>query len=72
MTDLEIVLSVACGVLFVAWRHATKESNEHYRAACLFKTGLYKVAKKEATVCLTPDGEGVQLKMTEKHQPLEL
>lgn len=72
MTELEIALSIACAVLFVAWRHATKEARQHYDAACIFKTSLFKVANKEATVSVSPDGESVQLKMTDKHGAIEL
>lgn len=72
MTELEIALSIACAVLFVAWRHASKKANEHYEAACIFKTSLFKIAKKEATVGLSADGERIQLKMTEKHDAITL
>ena len=72
MSELEIALSIACGVLFVAWRHASKEASEHYDAACFFKTALSKVAKKEATVGMSEDGENIRLKMTDKHEPIEL
>lgn len=72
MTELEIALSIACGVLFVAWRYERFTAKEHYDAACLFKTSLYKVAKKEATVGLSEDGEHIQLKVTDKHSPINL
>lgn len=72
MTELEIALSVACAVLFVVWRHAVKEASEHYEAACMFKTSLFKIAKNEATVSISPDGEKIQLKITEAHKAIEL
>ena len=72
MSELEIALSIACAVLFVVWRHAHKESQQHYDAACIFKTSLFKVAKNEATVSLSPDGETLRLKVTEKHQAIDL
>ena len=72
MSELEIALSIACGVLFVAWRYERKTAGEHYEAACIFKTALFKIANKEATVGLSEDGNGVRIKMTDKHEPIEL
>ena len=72
MSELEIALSVACGVLFVAWRYERKTAGEHYEAACIFKTALFKIAKKEATIGLSEDGNGVRIKMTDKHEPIDL
>lgn len=72
MTELEIALSIACAVLFMAWRHTVKEASKHYDAACMFKTSLFKIAKNEATISLSPDGEKLQLKITEAHKAIEL
>lgn len=72
MSELEIVLGIACAVLFVAWRYERKTAGEHYEAACIFKTALFKIAKKEATIGLSEDGNGVRIKMTDKHEPIDL
>jgi hypothetical protein len=72
MSELEIVLGIACAVLFVAWRYERKMAGEHYEAACIFKTALYKVAKKEASLNMSADGEHVQVKITDQHKPIEL
>lgn len=65
MTELEIVLGIACGVLFVAWRHATNTSTKHYEAACMFKTTLKKVADKEVEVFWDSKLEALQVKLKE-------
>lgn len=65
MTELEIVLSIACAVLFVAWRHAHKESQQHYDAACMFKSTLKKIADKEVEVFWDSKLEALQIKLKE-------
>jgi len=72
MSELEIALSVACGVLFVAWRHATDESKEHYHAACLFRTALVKTALNEATISYDKGEDKLEIKPTANHGSIEL
>ena len=72
MSELEIALSVACGVLFVAWRHAMGESKEHYHAACLFRMALVKTALEEATISYDKSEDKLEIKPTANHGSIEL
>ena len=72
MSELEIVLSIACAVLFVAWRHATVQSKEHHEAACLFRLALKKTALKQATLSYDEREDKLEIKPTATHDGVEL
>jgi len=50
MSDLEVVMSIALCVVLWAWRKASTLADTHYRAACVFREGIRRIATKEASV----------------------
>lgn len=72
MTELEIVLGIACAVLFVAWRHAMMQVKEHHEAACLFRLALKKTALKQATISYDEREDKLEIKPTATHGGVEL
>jgi len=55
MSDLEIVLLIALGVMFALWHIAAAKARNAFLVAQMFHTSLIRIAKKELT--LTIDNE---------------
>lgn len=62
MSDLEIVMGVALCVLLWAWRRASTLADTHYRAACVFREGIRRIAIKEASVSYDEEEDEITIR----------